>query len=346
VAENATELAVSELQDMGLLGTPSGAEQTPVVNAAGRPYDPATGRLLPAAHPEPAIHNEQPTVTTQAKHSRELYDAASFHGISESEADTIEAGPLRKMLRSMNDSHERAREAQDRARFWEAQRGEKPIQPPPSAPAEPEFDLGEELDPNANPKTFGLLKRLAEKEKLLDQKLSKLEEREGSRTQQSYHDAWDEAFAAIGDPRLGEGTRDELTPGSDEIKLRQMLIKASDIDMAKHTPAQTKRLIQKAYKSLYPDGAPKKKPAEAAAAGYGEPAEPAARTNGKKPITTEEWNRGSVGVPTRRAPEQLPEGREKAIAAVAEKLGKQAPNVEEDRDIKAGLFRRNGPPAA
>jgi hypothetical protein len=351
VAENATELPVSERQDMGLLGTPSGAEAIPVVNAAGRPYDPSTGRLLPTAPVADPIHNEQPTVTTQAKHSRDLYDGAAYFGISEAEADSIETPTLRKMLRTMTAENERARDAQERARFWENQRGPKPDQQPlqPLTPPQEDFDLGEELDPNANPKTFGLLKRLAEKEKLLDQKLSKLEEREGSRTQQAYYDAFDDAFGTIGDPRLGEGSREEMKPDSPEMEFRTTLIKASGIDFSKHTPAQAKRAIAKTYKTLYPDGPPAKikKPADVAAAGYGgEPTAEPAPKNGKKPITTEEWNRGAVGAPTRRAPEQLPEGREKAIAAVAALQGKQTPNFEEDRDIKAGLFRRNGTPGA
>ncbi len=356
MAENATELPVTDRQDMGLLGTPSGAESVsvvePAINSAGRPYDPASGKLLPASSTADPIHAEKPTVNTTTKHSRELYDAAAYFGFSEAEADSIETPALRKILRQMTHEQQTARDAQERARFWEAQKGQQPERLAPNAPVEPEFDLGEELDPNANPKTFGLLKRLAEKERLLDQKLSKLEEREGSRTQQTYYDAWDEAFEAIGDPRLGEGSREELDPASDAIKLRQALIVSAGIDWSKHTPAQTKRLIAKQYKLLYPDGAPakKQKPAEVAAAGYGgdtppEPKAPA-KTPGKPAITQDEWVRGGVGAPTRRAPEALPEGRDRAIAAVAAKLGTQQPNYEQDQEIKAGLFRRNGTPAS
>lgn len=345
MAENASELPVSERQEMGLLVTPA-------INAAGRPYDPETGKLLPASSTVEPIHSEKPTVNTTTRHSAELYDSAAYFGLSEADADSVDSKTLQKMLRRMQHEHATAREAQDRARFWEAQQGPKGERSPVNTPApEPEFDLGEELDPNANPKTFGLLKRLAEKEKLLDQKLSKLEEREGSRTQQAYYDAWDDAFASIADPRLGEGSREELEQDSDALRLRQRLIQASGIDMSKHTPAQTKRLIAKAYKDFYPEGAPvkaKPKPAEVAAAGYGgEPdPTPAPKASKKPAITTEQWDRGGVGAPTRRAPEQLPEGRDRAIAAVAAKLGQQAPNYDQDQEIKSTLLKRNGTPTS
>ena len=297
MAENATELPVSERQDMGLLGVPSGAESTPVVNAAGRPYDPATGRLLPAAPADEPVHAEQPSVTTQAKHSRDLYDAAAYFGISEAEADTIETPTLRKMLRTMTQEQERARDAQERARFWESQRGEKPGQQPiqPGARRTCSSTWATRLTLPRPRRHTPCSSRLAEKERLLDQKLSKLEEREGGRTQQAHFDAWDDAFAAIGDPRLGEGAREEMTPGSPELDLRQKLIQAAGIDMAKQTPAQTKRLLVKAYKAFYPEGAPAKakpKPAEAAAASYGGEPSPEPRPAGKPPITSEQWNRG------------------------------------------------------
>ena len=62
-----------------------------------------------------------------------------------------------------------------------------------------------------------------------------------------------------------------LENDSEAMKLRQALISSAGIYMSKHTPAQTKRLIAKQYKLLYPDGAPskKQKPAVVAAAGYG-----------------------------------------------------------------------------
>lgn len=344
---------------MGLLGTSPSTDPSqvsvvtePATNAAGRPYDPATGRLLPAQL-EDVVHAEKPTVNTTTKHSAELYDAAAFFGFSEADADTIEGPQLRKMLRTMTQQQDQAREAQDRARFWEAQRGTKPAdQSRGPAPQADDFDLGDEVTPEVTPKTHALLKRLAEKERLLDQKLGALEQREVSRAQQAYFDAFDDAFSAIGDPRFGEGSRDDVMSDKEAIDFRQILIKATDIDYSKHTPAQAKRILQKTYKTLYPDGPAKKpaKPADVAAAGYGgdpipEPRRQPPPKAGKPAPTKEEWDRGGVGLPTRRTPEAIPEGRERAIAAVSAKMGMRTPDFEQDQEIKSTLLRRNGTPS-
>lgn len=351
-AVNAADLPAAERAEMGLLGGSSSAPEPPqqvAINAAGRPYDPSTGRLIPQESASPS--STETTVTTQQRHSRELYDAASFFGLSEQEADSIETPMLRKMLRSMTAEHERARDAQERARFWEEQRRQgQPVSNQPQPPPEPQFDLGDELDAAANPKTHGLLKSIYEENRALKKKLEQIEQRDGARTQQAYFDAYDDAFASIGDPRFGEGSREEISQDSTEMNFRKRIILAAGADWNKHTPAQAKRLIQKAYRELYPEGPPKqaaKKPAEIAAAAYGgeptpEPAQPARKANGKQPYTPEQWDRAGVPAPTRRAPEQLPEGRERAIAEVSKKLGQGTPQYEADQEIKAGLFRRGG----
>ena len=330
---------------MGLLGTPQAADVA--INAAGRPYDPSTGKLLPAAAAEEPVHAEQPTVTTRAKHSNDLYDAAAFFGISPHEADTIETPMLRKMLRTMTTEQERARDAAERARFWEQQlQGKQVIHPERQIqqPAEEQFDLGDELDPAVAPKTHSILKKMWEENQRLRKQVDEVGTTVKRQAVTEHTQKVDRAFARLAaSDEYGESDFGDLEPSPNSPQfIARMKVYAEAGLKGGESQAQIDKAIKKAHLYLQAD-----KPAKAV--GYEvanqEPTPAPKKAAAKGVIDPEEWKRGGVGAPTRRAAEELPQGREKAIAAVAGILGKGTPQFEEDKEIKAGLFRRNGVPA-
>ncbi len=274
---------------------------TPPLNAAGRPYDPATGRLLPLE--QPAVGAERPADSPPevppAPHlAPYLVRMAEDFGIP---TDGMTDESLAAAVRAVQRTVLQARSENDALQSHQQQ-------PAPAsaaqAPPADDFDLGlsPEESEQIHPDVAKILKKaLARAVGPLQRRVEELSRREVTRATETNTERIDRAFAGLNDPRLGTASRAELADDAPEVARRQAVVQqAARLAGPKATVAQVCAQLKKARDLLYePPAAPASKPAPK-----------------PKGVSPEEWEQGGTARPTQRQGSPEPNGKSKAERSV------------------------------
>ncbi len=284
-------------------GLPSPSpESSPPLNAAGRPYDPATGRILPsqATPPEP----DAPQVASPAVSPWLLRMASDLaipvDGLSEEAVAAKVTGAQHMLLRSRQDSAN-------------AQAFEDRREPSPSPPAEPDL-LPEWNDQNVQEELSKPLKKLITgMQKEIAGLKRQLQSESAARLNETLTQRIDRAFHALGDTRYGAGALGEISQ-AEAVRRHAVANMAGQMAGPKATPEQIAAKIKEVHAAMFGDDAPPPPPPPPPAKKPGRP-------------TPEDYARGGVGKPTHRqgAAEQ-PDGPAKATQEVAALLQEQRRN--------------------
>lgn len=279
------------------------AEQTPPaeappLNAAGRPYDKASGRLLPLSAAQPAteaVPDSPPEAPPAPQLAPYLVRMAEDFGIpSEGMTDESLAAAVRAVQRTVLQS----RRENDALEAHQQQ----PAPARADAPPADDFDLGlsPEESEQLHPDVAKILKKaLARAVGPLQKRIDALSQREVARATETNTERIDRAFAGLNDPRLGTASRAELADDAPEVARRQAVVQqAARLAGPKATVQQVCAQLKKARDLLYePPAAPK----------------PVAKKPGVSP---EEWERGGTARPTQRQGAPEPNGKSKAERSV------------------------------
>jgi len=287
------------------------APEAPALNAAGLPYDPATGRLLPRTTPaEPAPAAPEAAASPPATLSplrRLAQDFGIDHeALAEESVEAAVRAAQRTLLRLQEGEGRRA----DIQRAAEASRQQAPAAPPQAPPEE--FDLG--LSPqeaeDIHPAVLSILRRalkpLADKARALERQVGYLTSGFHGQVQETNTARLDRALSALGDPRLGTARRHELADDDPLVARRSAVVAlASKLAGKDATVHQVCAKVKEARDLFYGDA-----PAT--------PPPPPARKNGA-PVP-DEWLAGGLRRPTHRNGAAEPKGPEAAVAAVAQQI--------------------------
>lgn len=297
---------------------PSPNQTQPKINSAGRPYDSATGKLLPKSNDSatPTVQPEAvveatvtPQVTQDAKpeaqptpppvptHSPILLQAARQFGIPESYAKSVSAEQLRadvELQATLSRTHQ-----------------PKQVQ----APVEEAFDWG--IDPETgekrteksyDPAVARLMKNNHELTKRLDG-VTKLFEHQ---QKQNFHAQVDQLFNTD-TQTFGAGTAADLLPGSEELERRE-LVYGQLVRMTKGQPGvATEQAFNRLKRLLV----------------VNQPQAPLSPTQMNGRITEAQWQSGGLAPTTHRSaikPELT--RRERMIQEEAAKMREQGTRIQ------------------
>lgn len=291
---------------------PETAPASPPLNAAGLPYDPATGRLLPRTpreqqpEPEPEPTPEPPRKTHMQLVAEDL--GIDHEGMSE---DAL-VGAVRAVQRSLK----QLREAESFRSDMHGATDRRNREPEPAAVPEQSDDIDFGITPaeeeTIHPDVLALIKRTLgashKKIQALEREVKGLRAGFDQQVSETNTGRIDKALLAIGDARLGKGRRAELQDGSAEVKRRKAVV-AQAVELAgpKASIHQVCAKIKEAHALLY--GEPVAAPAPKAAQQPGAP---------KPAYTEEQWQNASLRRPTHRVGSQEPNGVVKAVQAIAD----------------------------
>jgi hypothetical protein len=274
----------------------------PPLNAAGRPYDPATGRLLPLSA-EPA--EEAPPAPTLPTISPYLLQMAEDFGIhTQGRSEEAVAAAVHTAQQMVLKNQQMAAQAHAHGVI-------KTDQQPQPVPSEPETDpLPELKDDQWDAQLTGpIKKKFSAMEKLVKAQQARIDQLERHMTNQvglSVKDKMDRTILALKDPRFGSGTLEECSPSERKRRIHLANIAMTEAG-AKASIDQICAKVKEAHGLLYGDVETPKNPPP-------------------KPAAPDRFATGAVGRPTHRAGAAEPPGVQKAIQSVTELKNEWARN--------------------
>lgn len=263
------------------IAQPASAEAPvePAINKAGRPYDPATGQILP--------NSSLPNTPQIAPYLLRMADHFGIPTEGRSEEALATAIETAQQMTLRNQAQ--AAEAQAR--------GVIPSNRPELPQPEPD-PLPEWTDEQYEPKFTGPLKKVLQQQaKKIKELEARLDQESSARANETAAQKLDRAILALGDARYGKGAFEDCS--AKEQKLRVYLAQAAKIAAGAGADfPKVLKSISAAHQDLFGE-APTNQPVRRASA-----------------PTPADFAQGAVGKPTHRAGATEPPGFQKAVNSV------------------------------
>lgn len=303
------------VQEPPPVATPEGASPEPAINAAGRPYDPATGRLLPETPVEAPAPPAHPAWVMQQ---------AEALGLDEEDL-SLPTAAVTKQINRLLWQQQKFRSEQNAAKAVE-----EATRPAPQTPTAPEPDQFAALEEEVAPSILAQFRKMAAELKALKENVGQVRTFQEQARHESLTQYADRLFSEHGDPaKIGKGSMGGIKPDAKEARIRNSAIAhATLLAGPKATAAQIVQRIPDALAELGLSAPVAATPEVTAPTPAAAPTKPP-----KKPfITTKQWDEGALRPPSHRNGSSELKGREKAIAALDAKMREEGQHPEQTDD--------------
>lgn len=286
------------------------------------PKDPETGKFVKAE-------------AVKERHAQEMLDIAAYFGLDEASVADLPPHKLSSLLLKMQQQHLQQAKQDNLARLFEASQARtaavEPAKPKDEFAEFEGIDLG--TDEAGQPLSArdihpGILRLLKAKLAPVASELSSIK----SQTKNQHDSAVDDSIAALeATDYYGDGDMIDFAQGTPERFRRQTLYTSAGI-LPTDSARQIASKIKKADKILRTSSqaVPQANSSEYQAASSQAPSVPV--------FTEEQFALGGLNAPTSRELEEIPNGEEKAIRALEEKMG--TGRSKQHAEILAGMLKR------